>query len=137
MCPSRQHLQVFLLAFCNDFDLAAAQIAYPSGNCKFFGLIVRRESKADSLHPSVDDQMQTGAPRFVLSRHDSDLAPVKLRETLAEGFGFRHRLTMFPQVPTPTLSRRAPALPNPAPSSTSIPAPRPRRRNPFCGSPTT
>src|SRR5271156_7149979 len=70
MCPSRQHLQVFLLAFCNDFDLAAAQIAYPSGKCKFFGLIVRRESKADSLHPSVDDQMQPGAPRFVLSRHD-------------------------------------------------------------------
>src|SRR5580698_4425130 len=87
MCPSRQHLQVLLLAFCNDFDLAAAQIAYPPGKCKFFGLIVRRESKADSLHPSVDDQMQPGAPRSVLSRHDLDPAPVILRERSGEVSG--------------------------------------------------
>lgn len=55
MCPRRQRLQVLLLAFCNNFDFAAREIAYPSGKCEFFGLVIRGESKADTLHASADD----------------------------------------------------------------------------------
>jgi hypothetical protein len=55
MCPRRQDLQVLPLAFCHYFDLAARQIAYPSGKCEFFGLVIRGKTKADSLHPPADD----------------------------------------------------------------------------------
>jgi hypothetical protein len=40
MCPRGQYLQVFLLAFYNDLDFAARQIAHPSGKCEIFGLVV-------------------------------------------------------------------------------------------------
>src|SRR5208337_2476661 len=71
MCPRRQHLQVLTLAFCHNFDPAAGDIAHPSGKCQIFRLVVRRESKANPLHPPADDQMQPRAPRFVLSSQPS------------------------------------------------------------------
>jgi hypothetical protein len=71
MCPRCKHLQVFQLAFRNNLDLSARQIAYPSGKCKFFGLVVDGESKADALHSTADKQMQPRVLRYVWIRHCS------------------------------------------------------------------
>src|ERR1039458_1536843 len=71
MCPRRQHLQILPAAFRDDFDLAALDIAHPSDKREILRLVISRESKADSLHPSADYQMQPRVTRLLLSRHES------------------------------------------------------------------
>lgn len=59
MCPGLEHDQIFPASFSHNFDLAAGEIAHPSGKPQVSGLIVGRKSKADAMHPPADYQVQS------------------------------------------------------------------------------